>query len=64
MLLNACMIFVTSNMNALRLTTGLMTSGLCDQAGAHYLAESVADLLTVLEEIEGRLSAGECPGQI
>lgn len=32
--------------------------------GAHYIVESVADLLPVLEEIDGRLAAGERPGQI
>lgn len=33
-------------------------------AGAHYLVESVADLVSVLEEIDGRMAAGDRPGQI
>jgi phosphonoacetaldehyde hydrolase len=30
-------------------------------AGAHYLAESVADCLGLIEEIDARLGAGEKP---
>ena len=30
-------------------------------AGAHYVVDSVADLLPVIEAIEGRLLAGESP---
>jgi phosphonoacetaldehyde hydrolase len=32
------------------------------EAGAHYLLESAADVVPVLEQIEGRLSSGEIPG--
>ena len=32
-------------------------------AGAHYLLESVADIVPVLEQIEGRLGNGEIPGR-
>ncbi|HVW01808.1 MAG TPA: phosphonoacetaldehyde hydrolase [Planctomycetaceae bacterium] len=32
------------------------------EAGAHYLLESVADVVPVLEQIEGWLSRGEIPG--
>ena len=32
-----------------------------ERAGAHYVIDSVADLMPVVHEIEGRLARGERP---